>query len=107
MNRVPGTNKFDQTRYCQFKDGTQKWFDHWNRLHRRDGPAVILADGTEHWMIHGKHHRTDGPAIIYPDGRTRWFINDIRIESKNRFRLRTNISNEDLAILILKYGDIT
>lgn len=97
----------DESRYYRFKDGTEKWFDHWNRLHRVDGPAVILADGTEHWIQHGKHHRIDGPSIIYLDGRTRWFINDERIKSRNRYQLLAQLTHEDMTLLILKYGAIT
>lgn len=32
-------------------------------LHREDGPALILADGTKYWYNEGKLHRLDGPAI--------------------------------------------
>lgn len=106
MNQITGTNKPRGIRHYRHKDGTDKWYDERNRLHRDGGPAVILADGTEHWMQHGKHHRIDGPAIIYPDGRIRWCIDDEPINNRNRFQQLAKLSNEELAILILKYGNI-
>jgi hypothetical protein len=34
-------------------DGTQKWHDDKNNLHRIDGPAVILANGRKRWYYRG------------------------------------------------------
>ena len=49
------------------------------RMHRLDGPAVILPDGSEAWMQHGKYHRKDGPAIISCSGREIWYyINEVK-----------------------------
>ena len=44
------------------------------RHHRADGPAIIRADGSQEWIIHGGHHRADGPAIIRPDGTQEWWL---------------------------------
>ena len=51
----------------------QKYHEY--RLHRIDGPAVIMANGTLKWFKNGKCHRTDGPAIVFPDGSEEWYIN--------------------------------
>jgi len=45
------------------------------KLHREDGPAVELADGTKYWRLNSKIHREDGPAIEYPDGTKYWCLN--------------------------------
>jgi hypothetical protein len=42
--------------------------------HRDDGPAVILADGTEMWFCEGVHHRDDDlPAIVGSTGEREWY----------------------------------
>jgi len=55
-------------------DGAQRWFLN-RKLHREDGPAVILADGSRFWIMDGKKHREDGPAMIRADGSQFWFLN--------------------------------
>jgi hypothetical protein len=46
--------------------------DEEGRLHRQDGPARILADGTVEWWWQGRRHRDDGPALITGDGVMYW-----------------------------------
>ncbi|MFA7275886.1 MAG: hypothetical protein WC043_03685 [Pseudobdellovibrionaceae bacterium] len=63
----------------------QYCYDEEGLLHREDGPAAILTNGTQKWYRHGKLHREDGPAKITPDmpqrgeywGTQRWFQNGI------------------------------
>ena len=59
------------------KLGTRRWYNNNDLLHRdNDLPAVITANGSQHWFINGKRHRdNDLPAIIYADGRQHWYIN--------------------------------
>ena len=45
------------------------------KLHREDGPAVELADGSKHWYLNGKLHREDGPAVEWSDGSKSWYLN--------------------------------
>jgi hypothetical protein len=52
----------------------QHWYQN-DKLHRLDGPAVTLADGTQYWYHNGELHRTDGPAIITPQGQECWYQN--------------------------------
>lgn len=43
-------------------------------LHREDGPAFILIDGTEEWFLEGVRHREDdGPAITTSTGRREFY----------------------------------
>ena len=35
-------------------DGTKRWCNEANQLHRTDGPAVEYANGTKFWYIEGK-----------------------------------------------------
>ena len=51
------------------KDGTD------DKLHRTDGPASELSDGTKSWWVNGKRHRADGlPAIEWASGTKVWFV---------------------------------
>lgn len=88
-----------------YKDGSQHWYFHGQR-HRIGGPAVIEASGTEHWYLCGKAHRIDGPAIIFANGDKRWYVYGERVQGRVRFKQLTYISDEEMSILILKYGDI-
>lgn len=42
-------------------------------LHREDGPARQLGDGTKMWYKIGKLHRDDGPAVLRADGGREWW----------------------------------
>jgi len=55
------------------------------KLHRKDGPAVILLDGTLFWYKDGERHRKDGPAVIYANGTGLWFKNgkEVSVASQN------------------------
>ena len=56
-------------------DGTEKWFFE-GRLHRSDGgPAVATGDGSLYWYRDGRLHRTCGPAVIKSDGTRAWYRN--------------------------------
>lgn len=55
-------------------DGSQQWLDDSKRLHRVEGPALVLADGSSEWYQRGKLHRLSGPAIIKADGSEEWFL---------------------------------
>lgn len=46
-------------------------------LHRDDGPAVELPDGTKEWWVNGKRHRDDGPAMICANGSRSWWQNGL------------------------------
>ena len=46
-----------------------------DKLHRKDGPAVIIPNYYEAWWLNGKLHRLDGPAIIRDNGQIEWYKN--------------------------------
>jgi len=43
-------------------DGTKRWYNKENILHRLDGPAILCTNGSYAWYKDGKRHRLDGPA---------------------------------------------
>ena len=85
--------------------GGERWYKH-GKLHRLGGPAVTKPDGSKIWYIKDLMHRTDGPAIMHGDGRIEWYLNGRRITSAARFKLRTQFSDEYIAMLILQFGPI-
>lgn len=59
-------------------NGTQEWRNSAGQLHRENGPALILKDGTEKWYCKGKLHRDLGPAAIHPHGLREWYQHGVR-----------------------------
>jgi len=58
------------------EDGTRRWYNDKNELHREDGPAIEGGNGDRWWYRHGELHREDGPAIEWKDGLYRaWYLN--------------------------------
>jgi hypothetical protein len=55
-------------------NGSQFWHQN-HQLHRTDGPAVTFADGGQEWYQDGRRHRLDGPAVIRVDGTQKWWLN--------------------------------
>jgi len=87
----------------EYADGTKHWYQN-GQLHRVDGPAIERANGDKFWCQNGKYHRTDGPAVEHTDGYKSWFVNDKRISFPKEFQEATGVSDEDMCVLILKYG---
>ena len=86
-------------------NGNKKW--HVNSvLHRTDGPAIENADGSKEWWVGGKKHRTDGPAIEFANGDQSWWVNDVMCMSNKEFQLAANLTDEELAEVILKHGNV-
>lgn len=44
------------------------------KLHRLNGPAVISAQGDEHWYENGVRHRIGGPAVTTRNGAEQWWV---------------------------------
>jgi hypothetical protein len=52
-------------------------------IHRDDGPALILSDGTDVWYYQGRIHRDDGlPAIICEDGTLEYYVNGVKVRAE-------------------------
>ena len=74
-----------KTQYIEINPfGTYYWRDKaMTKLHREDGPAKQLTDGTTFWYFNNKLHRTNGPAVEYPNeypdyyphGYRAWYLN--------------------------------
>lgn len=42
-------------------------------MHRLDGPAIELVNGSKAWLHNGLCHQTDGPAVEWADGTKKWY----------------------------------
>lgn len=98
---VKRTNFGDAER-VEHADGSVGWYLH-DKPHRKGGPALTFPDGKEIWCIDGGYHRIGGPAILGGNAMTTWWINNAKVDSKE-YQSYTGCSNEELLVLILKYG---
>ena len=87
----------------EYTDDGREWWKYGER-HRLDGPAVEYANGTREWWVNGDLHRTDGPAVEPVNGNYEWQVNGILTRFPNEFQRATGCTNEEICILILKYG---
>ena len=90
----------------KYNNGMEQWFHH-GLLHRHDGPAVIGNEYTA-WLQHNEYHRLDGPAIMDTDPNSphRWVIHDVIYHNNQDYQKAANLTDEDMIILILQYGNI-
>ena len=47
-----------------YLSGTIRHYNHQDDRHNPNGPAVDFSSGAKLYYKHGKLHRTDGPAVI-------------------------------------------
>ena len=72
---IPRDSAFITTGRIFYPDGEKQWYKH-GKLHRDDGPAVIMPNGYrayKAWYKNGERHREDGPAVICSDGCKAWW----------------------------------
>jgi hypothetical protein len=74
--------------------GNKRWFNESGFLHRIEGPAVEMSDGTKCWYINGKLHRKDGPARIESNGNKEWWINGECHREDGPARIESNGNKE-------------
>ena len=58
------------------------------------------------WIKDGTFHRIDGPAIISLKQNT-WYLGGLLYSYNKEFQTAAKLSDEDMAIMILKYGNIS
>jgi len=78
--------------------GNHFWVDDDNKYHRLDGPAVIVHMDATDWMY--TYYVFDG--ICAGDN---WVIHGIRYTNFKDFQAAGGLSDEQMCILRLKYGD--
>ena len=65
--------------------GYKRWADKDGKSHRDGGPAIIDANNTRVWYVHGRIHREDGPAVESKNGSKEWWINDCFYKTKEEY----------------------
>ena len=55
---------------------------------------------------HGSLHRTDGPAIEWTTGEYTWYVRGIRMKSLSDVKQQTDMSDDEMTIMFLRYGPI-
>ena len=71
----------------ELSNGSKFWWLNGER-HREDAPAVEHANGNKSWWLNGKRHREDGPAIEYTDGYKEWYLNGLH-HTEKEFKMKT------------------
>ncbi len=71
---------YEKVSYQDSYTTCKRWKLFGKKLHRENGPAIIVANASFVWYWFGKLHRTDGPAVTrFRDGKIfteLWFNND-------------------------------
>lgn len=83
-------------------------------INRKDfGIYSFRDDIVEIWTITGVYetmrdlHRTNGPALMYSDYPCNsWYINGSRMINNTQYQKYAELSDEDMSIIVLKYGDV-
>lgn len=82
--------------------GTLRWYNKDNILHREAGPASIHTDGSQFWYVNGEFHREDGPAIETPNG-PQWYFHGIRHKIDD-WLAKSKLSDAEKVLLKVRYG---
>ena len=73
----------DDLYYILKENGTKRYYNNLDQLHRVDGPAIEYSNGDKSWYLNGLRHRTDGPAIDWKHNKE-YFINNKNL-TENEF----------------------
>jgi len=46
---------------------------------------LICSNGKKKWYSKGKLHREDGPAIELPDGTKQWYLNGVKYDANEEY----------------------
>lgn len=69
---------------------------------------VIDNIGTKCWFnMERELHRNDGPAVIRSDGRLFWYLENCLYKDNQSFQQDANLSDEQMAAIVVKYGNVS
>ena len=97
--------KKQKTRLKIYSNSDKCWFNSKGDYHNESGPALICSSGV-FWYINGKSHRIDGPADMWTSGSMFWYINGKQYNDNQSYQKAAGISDEDMAMIVLKYGNV-
>jgi hypothetical protein len=62
----------------EYPDGAKVWKNN-GKFHREnDLPTIEWPDGTKYWFIKDELHRENAPAILRANGTAEWYIHGIK-----------------------------
>jgi hypothetical protein len=61
-----------------------------------------MNNGSKLWYLNGKLHRKNGPAIISAHGSEKWYLGGVEF-TFNEWLEKVKISEEEKLLLILKF----
>jgi hypothetical protein len=62
--------------------------------------AIVYLNDERHY------HRTCGPAMIHNNGGYAWFVDGKRYRSIKTYQEAAGLSDEEMSMMVLKYGNI-
>ena len=87
--------------------------EYWHADFDMFGEFCVLYNGTGHateshtrYYSYKKLHRRNGPAIIYTDCRF-WYVDGSNYKSNKEYQEAANLSDEEMTIIVLKYGNVS
>lgn len=93
----------------EYKDISYKEFTD-RKMWEKDcfGLFHVIDNEFQFWIKNGMYHRIDGPALIYAsdDSGESWYIDGKNYGNNKEFQDAARLSDEDMAVLILKYGNV-
>ncbi len=86
-------------------------YDPMKRWRPISGPGYARVkrghDGSEeHRNAFDELSRKDGPAVIHSDGTAEWWIQDVHYTNKEEFRVKANLTSEEIFVYCLKYPQV-
>jgi hypothetical protein len=69
----------------------------------------LYANLSSNIKVHCKNaimHNDSGPSVIWADGSYSWYIDGVECNNINAFKEMAKLSNEDMTVILLKYGKI-
>lgn len=77
-----------------------------------NGVPELIKGHRELWINNSKDrkwHRIDGPAYVdlTGDDQNTWWVNDKRCYSNRQYQTQAKLTDEEMTIIILKYGDVS
>ncbi len=70
---------------------------------------ILYNDGSSLWVKEssiGIIHRIDGPAVIGLNRHEEWYVNNIRYRNNKSFQEAANLTDVDMLMISIKYGDV-
>ncbi len=69
--------------------------------------SISYPNGARRWWKAGISHRIDGPSCTYATPKPEWYIEGKRYFDNKSYQVAAGLSDEDMTIIVMKYGNIS